>query len=226
MKWRGCVVGYAILQAVAFLLVLMATPIDMYRFRPHLVTPNATVTTLWGVKKGSLNTTNVIPTYILWRRCPARLYRFRLAQAFAVISILIYGAATVLGLIMLYCCHWLRVVCVVLNGVGALTVCIVWGVIAMTYHTYEGPDCWQECVFSTYGTGFIFLLLAWILDLLNMVFLLLPLTIAVGPEDENREEECKEYVGVYSGEMLNESLRGSSNGVYKQNTLPEDSSRR
>ncbi|CAM38425.1 putative amastin-like surface protein [Leishmania braziliensis MHOM/BR/75/M2904] len=222
MKWRGCFVAYAILQAMAFLLVLVATPIDMYRFRRRYVTPNTTVTTLWGVKKGSLNTTNVIPTYILWRRCPARLNRFLLAQACAVISILIYAAAAVLGFIMLYCCHWLRVVCVALNSVGALTVCIVWAAVAVTYNTYEGPDCWQEGVFSTYGAGFVLLLLAWVLDLLNIVFLVLPLTIAAGPEDEQREEECKEYVGVYSGELLNESLRGSSNSVYKQNTLPED----
>ncbi|CAM37193.1 amastin-like protein [Leishmania braziliensis MHOM/BR/75/M2904] len=207
MKWNPPLIAYAIIQLIAFFFVLLATPIDMYRFRREYITPNTTVTTLWGVKMGPLNTTNVIPTYILWRQCPARLNRFLLAQAFAVISILIYGAATVLGFIKLYCCDRLRMVCVVLNSVGAVTLCIVWGVVAMTYHMYEGPDCWQESVFSTYGAGFVLLLLAWLLDLFNIVILLLPLIFPEKHVEKNRKVACNEAQGIHPRDIFNDSWR-------------------
>ncbi|SYZ65087.1 amastin-like_surface_protein [Leishmania braziliensis MHOM/BR/75/M2904] len=72
MKWNVPILIYAIVQFIAFLLVLVATPIDMYRFRPQYITPNTTVVTLWGVKLGVLNTTNTISSDFLWRRCIPR----------------------------------------------------------------------------------------------------------------------------------------------------------
>nr|CAJ2471557.1 unnamed protein product [Leishmania braziliensis]CAJ2471559.1 unnamed protein product [Leishmania braziliensis]CAJ2472184.1 unnamed protein product [Leishmania braziliensis]CAJ2472185.1 unnamed protein product [Leishmania braziliensis]CAJ2472186.1 unnamed protein product [Leishmania braziliensis] len=178
MEWSVGIAVYAVVQFIAFLLVLVGTPIDMYRFRPRFITQNTTVTTLWGVKMGGFNLTNVITSDYLWRRCTNRRDRFRVAQVFAVISIFVYGAAAALGFMMLYCCSVFRLFCLALNIVGALTLCIVWAAVVVTYYVKDNEFCWKESVFSTYGAGFVLLVLAWILDIVNIAFLLLPYTYA------------------------------------------------
>nr|CAJ2465443.1 unnamed protein product [Leishmania braziliensis] len=216
MEWNIPILLYAIVQVIAFVLVLFGTPIDMYRFRPRYIRPNATVTTLWGVKKGAFNGTNLMTSDYLWRRCTGRRDRFRLAQAFAVISIFVYGAAAALGFIMLYCCSFFRMVCLALNIVGAVTLCIVWAAVAVTYHMYEGPDCWQESVFSTYGAGFALLLLAWLLDLFNIVVLLLPISIAAGGVGGSSNKDSNEQDESSNGHSRESSMEGS-----RQNYLSE-----
>ncbi|SYZ65083.1 amastin-like_surface_protein [Leishmania braziliensis MHOM/BR/75/M2904] len=216
VKWNVPILIYAIVQFIAFLLVLVATPIDMYRFRPQYITPNTTVVTLWGVKLGVLNTTNTISSDFLWRRCIPRRDRFRLAQACAVLSIFVYGAAAALGFIMLYCCSFFRMVCVALNIVGAVTLCIVWAAVAVTYHVEDNEFCWKESVFSTYGAGFVLLLVAWVLDLLNIAVLLLPVSIAAGGaggssnRDSNKEDESS------NGNSKKNSMEGSRQNDFSE----------
>ncbi|XUY37187.1 amastin-like protein [Leishmania panamensis] len=216
MEWNVPILIYAIVQFIAFVLVLFGTPIDMYRFRPRFITPDTTVTTLWGVKKGGFNSTNVISSDYLWRRCIVRRDRFRLAQAFAVISIFVYGAAAALGFIMLYCCSFFRMVCLALNIVGAVTLCIVWAAVAVTYHIEDNEFCRKESVFSTYGAGFVLLLLAWLLDLFNIVVLLLPISIAAGGAGGSSSKDSKKQ-----DESSNDHSRESSMEGSRQNDLSE-----
>ncbi|XUY37192.1 amastin-like protein [Leishmania panamensis] len=175
-KWKdrlGLLV-YVFVQFFAFFFVVFGTPIDMFRLRfvfdPDLIV----VTTLWGVKVGVFDTEYALTSREMWSNCTERRDRFYLAQGLAIFSILVYGTAFVLGFIMLYCCSFFRWVCLALNIVGAVTLCVVWGAMVVTYSTDEGPFCPEQKRYHTYGSGFILFILAWILDLLNIVSLLLP----------------------------------------------------
>ncbi|TPP40080.1 Amastin surface glycofamily protein [Leishmania donovani] len=169
---------YVILQFIAFLLVLVATPIDMFRLKklyqyPH---PNPCYT-LWGAKFDCSSSTYSVKLSMMWSPCPSRRNLFRLAQVFAVISIFLYGAAFILGLIVLRCCPWLRWVCLVLNIAGMATLCIVWAAMVVTYYKDVPQRCMPLHFFVNYGAGFGLCLVAWCLDIINIGLLLLPLRV-------------------------------------------------
>ncbi|CAJ1005068.1 putative Amastin surface glycoprotein, partial [Leishmania naiffi] len=97
----------------------------------------------------------------------------------AIVSIIVYGTAFVLGVIMLFCCPYLRFLCVALNIVGAVTLCVVWAAMVMTYSVNDQPGCIRENFIALYGKGFILFVVAWALDILNIFALLLPFHITV-----------------------------------------------
>ncbi|CAJ07872.1 putative amastin-like surface protein [Leishmania major strain Friedlin] len=173
MKRSIPLVVYVVVQFVAFLLVLVGTPLDM--FRAHNRPGVAQCLTLFGFKLDceSLEYLETVDTQ--WVDCPARITRFRLAQAFAIISIFVYGAAFVLGLVLLYGCTIHRWVCLALNIVGAVTLFIVWAAMVVTYNKDDGQKCLKvRDTGYRLGAGFALLVVAWILDILNIIFLLLP----------------------------------------------------
>nr|CCM20297.1 amastin-like surface protein, putative [Leishmania guyanensis] len=59
--------------------------------------------TLWGFKRDCISTLYIGVSDKWWFDCTSRRDRFRAAQGFAVISVFVYGAAFVLGVIMLFC---------------------------------------------------------------------------------------------------------------------------
>ncbi|CAM38424.1 putative amastin-like surface protein [Leishmania braziliensis MHOM/BR/75/M2904] len=174
LKDRIGLLVYLTVQFFAFLFVLFGTPIDMFRLDQPLDSDVAVVTTLWGLKAGVFSVEYGLSAAEQWKDCPDRLHRFRLAQVLAIISIFVYGTAFVLGFIMLYCCSFFRWICVTLNIVGAVTLCLVWMAMVVTYRTDEEPFCPEEKRYHTYGSGFVLFVLAWLLDFLNIVSLLLP----------------------------------------------------
>ncbi|CAJ1992393.1 Amastin surface glycoprotein [Leishmania donovani] len=172
----ACNIGmflYAILQFIAFLFVVVATPIDIF-----LEVIEGTQTdgclTLWGFKRNCSSTAYLVKSDELWANCMGRRNRFRAAQAFAVISIFVYGTAFVLGLIALCCCACLRWVCLALNVAGIATLCIVWASMVVTFNKDEGEDCPALNVITKIGVGLILLVVAWCLDIINIALLLLP----------------------------------------------------
>ncbi|XQJ30367.1 amastin-like surface protein, putative [Leishmania guyanensis] len=184
---------YVAVQFVAFFCVLVATPIDMFRIRNRTGDLPMECLTLWGLKLDCISTRYVLPSDKWWFNCTSRRDRFRAAQGFAVISVFVYGAAFVLGVIMLFCYRWLRWVCLALNCVGAVTVCIVWASMAVTYNRDEGPRCPAWRTRDTYGAGFVFFLLAWLLDLFNIpVLLLLPQDTDSGESGKETENKAQE----------------------------------
>ncbi|XQJ30418.1 amastin-like surface protein, putative [Leishmania guyanensis] len=174
VKGRIGLIVYVVVQFFAFFFVLFGTPIDMFRLRNSPSSPDrSVVTTLWGLKLGVFSIRYGLSTDERWRNCTSRLNRFRLAQAFALISIFVYGTAFVLGLILLFCCSYLRWVCLALNIVGAATVCVVWAAMVVTFYRNES-SCLELGSIYNYGSGFTLLVLAWVLDILNIISLLLP----------------------------------------------------
>ncbi|XQJ30417.1 amastin-like surface protein, putative [Leishmania guyanensis] len=175
VKGRIGLIVYVVVQFFAFFFVLFGTPIDMFRLRNSPSSPSeAVVTTLWGLKKGVFSTQYGLNSAEQWRNCTSRLNRFRLAQTFALISIFVYGTAFVLGLILLFCCSYLRWVCLALNIVGAATLCVVWAAMVVTFYRNESFICAEQGRLYNYGSGFTLLVLAWVLDILNIISLLLP----------------------------------------------------
>nr|CAJ2471760.1 unnamed protein product [Leishmania braziliensis] len=182
---------YAVLQFIAFFLVLVGTPLDMFRFN-SLTRSVTRCLTLWGYKERCSSSSIDSPLNVVWEECPARLRRFHVAQAFAIVSILVYGAAFVLGVIMLFCCSFLRSVCLTLNIVGVATLCVVWVAMTMTFSKDEGGICVDFQSVSHYGAGFALLVTAWVLDILNIFILLLPFHIAVFRELDSANNKSDE----------------------------------
>ncbi|CAJ1005159.1 putative Amastin surface glycoprotein [Leishmania naiffi] len=173
MEFSPALLLYAVLQFIAFLFVLVGTPIDMLRQRNGGSRfGNTPCVTLWGYKVQCYNSTYEASVDRLWMSCRRRRNAFRAAQAFAVISIFVYGLAAAFGFIALWCCSRLRWVCLALNISGVITLCVVWATIVVTY--YKADDlCDSENLISFFGSGFVLLVMAWCLDIINIVFLLL-----------------------------------------------------
>ncbi|CAC9537335.1 amastin-like surface protein [Leishmania donovani] len=173
----ACSIGmvlYVILQLIAFFFVLVGTPIDMFRGTIAEIAFSHFCLTLWGAKWGCSNSSYFLTSDQLWANCTGRRNRFRAAQASAVISIFLYGAAFVLGVLLLFCCSIFRWVCLVLNIVGIFTLGIVWASMVVTFYTDEGVTCERLIIGTRYGAGFVLFLVAWCLDIINIFFLLLP----------------------------------------------------
>uniref|UniRef100_A0ABR3EGM7 Amastin surface glycoprotein n=1 Tax=Leishmania shawi TaxID=5680 RepID=A0ABR3EGM7_9TRYP len=193
MAWGIALLVYVAVQFVAFFLVLVATPIDMFWLRNRTAQVPFWCLTLWGLKVDCYSLVYDDVPDRKWFSCTSRRDRFRAAQGFAVISVFVYGAAFVLGVIMLFCYRWLRWVCLALNSIGAVTVCIVWASMAVSYNRDEGVECEELKAMYTYGAGFVFFLVAWLLDLFNIpVLLLLPQdsdSAESGKGTENKAQE-------------------------------------
>ncbi|CAG9569382.1 amastin-like protein [Leishmania major strain Friedlin] len=171
----ACRIGlllYALLQFLAFLFVLVGTPIDM--FRPHNTSRigNTPCLTLWGYKSECYSTKYDVRSDDLWANCTDRLLQFRVAEALAVISIFVYGLAFILGFTMLFCCFCLRWVCLTLNILGIGTLGVVWALMVVVYYKDDGLDCLRESIDHQLGLGFILFVSSWCLDVLGIIVLL------------------------------------------------------
>nr|CAJ2467754.1 unnamed protein product [Leishmania braziliensis]CAJ2467756.1 unnamed protein product [Leishmania braziliensis]CAJ2467758.1 unnamed protein product [Leishmania braziliensis] len=173
MEFTLALLLYVIVQFIAFLFVLMGTPIDMFHLRIGGRFGNTPCITLWGLNEQCYTSRNDISLEQLWMDCPIRRDRFRRAQVFAVISICVYGLAALLGFIALCCCSCLRWVCLALNIAGVATLCVVWASMVRTYEKAD-ENCIREKLISFLGVGFALLVIAWCLDIINIAFLLLP----------------------------------------------------
>ncbi|XUY37206.1 amastin-like surface protein, putative [Leishmania panamensis] len=187
MEWSIALLVYVVLQFIAFLLVLVATPLDMFRFKPQV--PNFRgCLTLWGFTNSCGSVLYNGTVYDVWDECPRHLMRFHAAEAFAIISIFVYGTAFVLGVIMLFCCSILRWVCLGLNILGAITACIVWATMVVIYFNGEGNDCPPLRRLTHYGAGFGLFVAAWVLNLINIFVLLLSICTPVTTESNQVEQ--------------------------------------
>ncbi|CBZ30302.1 putative amastin-like surface protein [Leishmania mexicana MHOM/GT/2001/U1103] len=189
MTYSVLLLVYVILQFIAFFFVLVATPIEMFRVGGP---PGNTVCiTLWGRKVSctSLGYSYFVET--IWRDCINRRNRFRAAQGCAFISILVYGGAFVASFAILYGYSFIRWVCLALNVVGIVSVCIVWAAMAVSYKKKDGL-CSAIKDDGTYGAGFVLFVIAWILDIINTVILLLPCTVTESDEDKHTKQPAAE----------------------------------
>ncbi|CAJ1992514.1 amastin-like surface protein [Leishmania donovani] len=189
MKYNIPLILYVVLQLVAFILLLAGTPSDIFIRTDHGPGYPTICLTLWGFKTDCSSRHHTLTIDRTFGACPPRVHRFRAAQAFTIISILVYGAAFIAGLTLLFCCSFLRLVCLALNIVGSVTLCVVWAAMAVTYNKADGPQCTRLSEVYKYGSGFVLFLIAWLLDIINIIILLLPYTGDLVHEDEKPESQ-------------------------------------
>ncbi|KPI85577.1 amastin-like protein [Leptomonas seymouri] len=153
----------------------------MFRRKDEDTLGNTPCLTLWGLKDKCYSTTYDVRVNDLFVMCPERRDRFRAAQAFAIIFIVIFCVECVLGFVQLCCCTCLRWVCLALNILGIFS-CIPWTLMCVMYfrNTESSSDWWRSrnCTrFNTdykYGAGFALLVTAWCVNTVNIVFIMLP----------------------------------------------------
>ncbi|SYZ65285.1 Amastin_surface_glycoprotein [Leishmania braziliensis MHOM/BR/75/M2904] len=194
MEFNPFVIVYSILQFIAFLLVLVGTPLDMFRSRQRSIFNETSCVLLWGVKRNCSSIVYAATSDDRWVMCPTRRTHFRVARVFAVITIVVYCAAFVLGFIMLCCYAWLRWVCLGLNIVGFVTLAIPLALMVVSYQTDEDLACPQLKRDFNFGIGFSLFAAALCLDAIDIVFLLIPwqhdyLDVTCNSNEGNSQEE-------------------------------------
>ncbi|CBZ40934.1 uncharacterized protein, partial [Leishmania mexicana MHOM/GT/2001/U1103] len=102
-----------------------------------------------------------------------------------------YGFAFLFGFLLLYCCSGFRWLCLALNIVGAVTAGVVWVLMVVTYRVQE-PKCPELSITYNFGTGFGLILCAWVLDILDLIFLMLPWQLGESGESEESKEHTEE----------------------------------
>lgn len=175
MAGKVGLVFYCALQLCAFVLVLVGTPIDQFRSKDNdELIGDTPCLTLWGYKSKCYGTKYDSRTKDIWALCDDRRTRFQAAEAFAIISIGVFGAAALFGFIQLCCCPCFRWFCLVLNIVGIVTCCVTWACMASEYNTGRGIACAALKDGMRYGAGFALFVTGWCLCIINIVFLMLP----------------------------------------------------
>lgn len=168
---------YTCLEFVAFVLFVVGTPIDMFRRSGEDTLGNTYCISLWGLKKKCYSTTYNYKINTLWELCSGRKNLFKAAEITAILTILILFVCFMLAFLACCCCKpctcCIRLLLVPLTiasiGTGAAT----WGCMASSYNSSNGK-CPAIKKDWSYGAGFGLLVTAWVINVINMVFLLLP----------------------------------------------------
>ncbi|CBZ40996.1 uncharacterized protein [Leishmania mexicana MHOM/GT/2001/U1103] len=181
------VIVYVVLQLIAFVCVMIGTGVDIFYIKPESSGGHRLCVTLWGGKDDCRKPKVISSLDELWALCPRIRDNFRAAEAFAIISIIVYGFAFLFGCLLLCCCSDFRWVCLALNIVGAVTACVVWALMVVTYRLQE-EKCEVLSDDFVFGTGFGLYVFAWVLDILNIIFLMLPWQL--GQSGEEAEEHA------------------------------------
>nr|CAJ2472096.1 unnamed protein product [Leishmania braziliensis] len=194
MEFNPFVIVYSILQFIAFLLVLVGTPLDMFRLQSSEDFEDRPCLTLWGLKPYCNSIVYSLTSDERFSLCPVRSKRFRISQRLAVVSVVVYCAAFAVGVIMLYCCVYLRWVCLGLNIVGFVTLATLCALMVLSYKTDENPLCPKLRDDYDFGVGFSLFAAALCLDAIDIVFLLIPwqhdyLDVTCNSKEGNSQEE-------------------------------------
>ncbi|KAL7696247.1 amastin-like protein [Lotmaria passim] len=195
---RAGLVLYSIVQFIAFLFILVGTPIDQFRLSTDDMFSNSPCLTIWGWKNKCISATWNTRTNTLWSSCPDRKDRFRASEGLAIAAIVITLVASILGFVMLCCCRCLRWLNLILNLLGTGTGCAVSALMIDAYYNRHDPYSSVELLVGNitcgalrdnalvhgevgtgaahfkYGAGFALYIVGWGLCFINIIFLMLP----------------------------------------------------
>lgn len=183
---RVGVTGYGVLQFVALSLLVIATPIDMFRDSRVNLLGNRGCLTMWGYKEACYSNEYSVVLENLFELCRGRRDRFRAAEVLTVGSIVLLLLSTVCAVIMLCCCRCLRWVCMGLTVTSFSVSTAVWGMMSQMYFTAVSSNSGAGCKalredgasFTTgyfrYGAGFYLIVISGWLNFISIIFLLLP----------------------------------------------------
>jgi len=137
---------------------------------------NTPCVTLWGLKESCYSTSIAMKPDQMFGSCNDRLDRFKAAEAFAIISCVVFAAALLFAVVLVCCCPCLKWICLILNIVGVVTACVVWACMADAYNKTRG-DLFCAAFKTTgykYGAGFGLFVTGWCLGIVGIVCILLP----------------------------------------------------
>lgn len=195
----GCIASflYGMLQFCVLVLMTVGTPLD--QFRPRTVAEpdineffsNSFCITLWGEKDKCFALSYDKRPPVTWSGCDGRVERFTAAETCAVISIVIFAAACIIGSMQTCCCGCLKWLCMLLNIAGVVTAGITWACMIDCYYRamgstlsaggdpcvkmeeYKGPNNAYPSGMK-FGAGLILIITAWCVNVVNIFILLLP----------------------------------------------------
>ncbi|KPA82144.1 amastin-like protein [Leptomonas pyrrhocoris] len=196
--FRVGIVIYCILQFIAFLFLLVGTPIDQFRLGTDDMFSNSPCLTIWGWKNKCISATWSTLTNELWSNCTHRRDRFRASEGLAIAALAIALIACIFGFVMLCCCRCLRWLCFILNLLATGTGCAVSALMIDAYYNRHDSLTTGEVVIGNitcgalrenafvkgevgagvahfkYGAGFALHIVGWGLCFINIIFLMLP----------------------------------------------------
>ncbi|CBZ37648.1 amastin-like surface protein, putative [Leishmania donovani] len=188
LDYKRTLILYVVLQFVAFILLLVGTPLDIFRSNPAGMSKTLICITLWGFKNDCSSLHSDLTLDDIFHYCPDRLRRFRALQIFVIVSIVVYGAAFIAGFTLLFCFAVLRLTCMALNIVGSVILCVAIVIVAATFSKDDGQNCRRlSSIGYRLGASFFLFVVAWILDIINMIILLLPYTDTESAVDKKAE---------------------------------------
>lgn len=187
-----CKIGlliYGVLELCAFLCFVVGTPLDQFRSKDQDEFGNTPCLTLWGCKPKCYDPSFKNRVNENFEACPSRAAKFKVAQSFAILTILISLVALIMVALMCsclaYCSCCVRLVVVVLTVVAIGSGAVTWSMMVVAFHNSQGecpalkklffcPGVEDSSANSKYGAGFGLLVVGWVLQVLNMVFIHLP----------------------------------------------------
>ncbi|KAF8296095.1 putative amastin [Trypanosoma cruzi] len=163
---------YGAVGFLAFLFVLVGTPIDQFRVRGKKGAGNTPCITFWGIKEDCQSMKYEFTIEEVFRACPSVLRLFRMAEAFSIISILLLLAATILGVAAHFYLKSLKIFATLLLVVSIVTVGLVWVPMAYLYN-HDVDSCLGGPLKTGlgYGSGFLIIVIGWCLIFVAVVLL-------------------------------------------------------
>ncbi|KAH9597037.1 Amastin surface glycoprotein [Trypanosoma melophagium] len=152
---------FLIFQTVVFILILIATPLDVFSSRGM-----GSCYGLFGRKRcggfgGAVTSSS-------WG-CSRRHATMNAAAAFAIISIFLSCGATVMAFLMYFHIYYPRLILFILSLLTAITILICWACVATVYNE---SLCASENGFGashSYGPGFGLTVFTWILQVFTAI---------------------------------------------------------
>ncbi|CAD2219866.1 amastin-like surface protein-like protein [Angomonas deanei] len=176
----GVIAGiiYTILQAIVFIFVLVATPIDMFKPKNNnfwITIPGwspagrGSCYTMWGYKTDCSSTKYTSKGTAAFG-CGRRRNNMNGAAAFAIISIFLTLVALVFGILLICKCLG-AIVPLILSIIAMVTILISWACVAGVYtQGFCGGNPYKTNM--KYGAGFGLLVTAWCLEVILVIFLI------------------------------------------------------
>ncbi|CAM37156.1 amastin-like protein [Leishmania braziliensis MHOM/BR/75/M2904] len=172
-----CGVGvlvYAILQFIAFMFLLSGSLVDMFHVNEYFSANSDYCLTYWGLKERCTDMKNVKSLDEFFKHCSFARDHFHTARVLALVSIVVFGLASLLGFMTMCCYNSLGWGCLLLNIVGIVTSAFSWAPMVVLSRYDNLTFCTELPVTFAFGSGFALLIVAWILDIINIFFLLFP----------------------------------------------------
>lgn len=175
---------FTILEFFAFALVIVGTPIDVFRKDGESSDSNTECLTMWGYKEKCYSTSLTLKfTSNTFLNCPSRFRLFQCSQACSIITILLFFMNFLLGLVSCCCAGGnCAFTCIIyfFSALAFLTAAAVWIPLSVLFlsGSNDKTSIYDLCEALNrnyiYGIGFFLVLSGWVGHTVGSIFLSFP----------------------------------------------------